>query len=67
MSHLAPRFWLPRHQPLRLDGAGFLPDPTDPFGQAANPHAHPAARELAERFLDIANSLECVRDQQEQR
>jgi hypothetical protein len=39
MSHLAPRFWLPRDQPLRLDDAGFLPDPTDPFGQAANPQA----------------------------
>jgi hypothetical protein len=37
MSHLAARFWLPRDQPLRLDGTGFLPDPTGPFGQAANP------------------------------
>jgi hypothetical protein len=39
MSYLAPRFWLPHAQPLRLDEVGFLPDPEDPYGQAANPQA----------------------------
>jgi hypothetical protein len=37
MSYLAPRFWLPHGQPVSLDYAGFLPDPENPFGQAANP------------------------------
>jgi hypothetical protein len=39
MSYLAPRFWLPHTQPLRLDQVGFLPDPEGPYGQAANPQA----------------------------
>jgi hypothetical protein len=39
MSYLAPRFWLPHTQPLRLDQVGFLPDPENPYGHAANPQA----------------------------
>jgi hypothetical protein len=43
MSYFAPRFWLPHAQLLRLEETGFLPNPEDQYGQAANPQARPLA------------------------
>ncbi len=43
MSYFAPRFWLPHAQLLRLEQTGFLPDPQDQYGQAANPQARSLA------------------------
>jgi hypothetical protein len=39
MSYLAPRFWSPHGALLQLDQVGFLPDPEEPYGQAANPQS----------------------------